>query len=327
MAKNLRAALAGRTIDRPTFDASPVLARPGERAMPGALLVERRRVQPDPDQPRKLFDEAKIQELADSIREVGILQPLRVRTGPDGIYTIVNGERRWRAAGLADVNEVPVVVRDSPADQLAFEMLVENLQRENLSDEEEAAAYEALIGQGYGVNEIARRLGVDKGVISRKVRVYQESDLAAAVKDHIVSPGQAQELLPVKSAQDREQVIREVASRRAAGREVRNDDIRRLAREAPSFRSRFQGRGSDGVVAHNEEGRGIGVVGHNTAQVKSPGSNPHLGIDRAVKNVIDKLYALPGHYPDTAMSREVAAALDEAWRAVQEWRTRTGAFE
>lgn len=231
MVKNLRAALAGRGVDRPTFEASPVLARPGERAMPGALLVERRRVQPDPDQPRKHFDEAKLQELADSIREVGILQPLRVRTAPDGTYIIVNGERRWRAAELADAHEVPVVVRDSPADQLAFEMLIENVQREDLTDQEEAAAFKVLIDQGYTTEQIATRLGVSKARVSKQTRVFEQPALAEPVMRGEMTKSQAQELLT--APRELQQPLAEaVAEARRAGNVVPIGELRSAVREA-----------------------------------------------------------------------------------------------
>lgn len=164
--------------------------------MPGALLAERRFLVPDPEQPRKTFDEARLADLAESFKQVGILQPLRVRSAEEeGYYFIVNGERRWRAAGLADINEVPVVVRDSPADVRAFEMLVENLQRENLSDEEEGAAYLILIDQGYTIGQIAARLGVSESRVSRNHRIFAHDTLAPAVVSGQITKSQAQELL------------------------------------------------------------------------------------------------------------------------------------
>lgn len=239
------------TFQAPTFAAVTTFQKPGERQLPGALLVERQMLTPDPDQPRKTFDPEKLEELAESIRQVGLLQPLRVRPSEGGKYVIVNGERRWRACMLADVPEIPVVVRDSPADQLAFEMLVENLQRDNLSDEEEAQAYQLLIGQGYGVNEIARRLGVDKGRISRKVRVYEHEELATAVATGVLSQGQAQELLPVRDAEERQRLVEQVAEVKTAGQALKSDDVRQLVREAASYVPRKTIGDEEGVVGHN----------------------------------------------------------------------------
>jgi hypothetical protein len=133
---NLRLAVAELGAAAPAFDAVTTFSRTGERFNPAARLVERGRVVPDPDQPRKRFDEEALEELADSLRQYGILQPLVVRPlDGDGKYAIVNGERRYRAALLADLPEIPVIVRDSPADRRVFEMLIENLQRADLTIE------------------------------------------------------------------------------------------------------------------------------------------------------------------------------------------------
>jgi len=309
MAKNLRQALAQRQAERVDFDVSPVLARPGRRTMPGALLVERRFLLPDPDQPRKAFDEARLQDLADSLRQVGILQPLRVRTAEEeGFYFIVNGERRWRAAGLADVNEVPVVVRDSPADVRAFEMLVENLQRENLSDEEEAQAYRTLNDQGYGVNEIARRLGISAGRVSKNLRIVEDEALFGAIQRQVLTKGQVQEILPL-DREDRQGIVEEVARRREAGQQITADVVRRAvkARQAEVMES---------VSARNT---------FHKEELPAAEANPRKTIDIAVRHLIEQIYSLPGRYPGAAMSPRVGDELDAALRALAEWRGRNGA--
>lgn len=167
---------------------------PGERSMPGAKLVAVARVRPNPHQPRKQFDRAALDELAASIRARGIMQPLVVRPS-DGAYTIIMGERRYRAALLAELNEVPVIVREASDEQAYLDALIENLQRENLTDEEEAEAYRGLIAQGFSVRQIADRLGIAPSKVSRVVRVYADPVLAAAVIDGQITKSQAQELL------------------------------------------------------------------------------------------------------------------------------------
>ncbi len=171
----------------------------GRYTLPGAFMIERRYLIPDPEQPRKHFDKEKLAELAQSIAEHGILQPLRVRPAPDqgepGYYYIVAGERRWRAAGQVDCNELPVIVRDSEADRRAFEQLVENLQREDLSDQDEANAYARLRQQGYGVRQIAEKLGVSPARVSKDYRLFEDDALADPVIRGELSKSQAQELL------------------------------------------------------------------------------------------------------------------------------------
>src|SRR5207253_4790059 len=116
-------------------------------AREGLRTVGIEEVHPAPDQPRKTFDDARLEELAASIRAQGVIQPLVVRQRAGGGYELIAGERRWRAAQRAGLHEVPAVVRDvAPA--RAFEMaMVENLQREDLNPLEEAAGYERLIAE------------------------------------------------------------------------------------------------------------------------------------------------------------------------------------
>ncbi len=231
MPRDIRAAMANRETARGKFDFSPLMVRPGQRAMPGALLVERRFLIPDPEQPRKSFDEERLADLSESFKQVGILQPLRVRPSEEeGFYFIVNGERRWRAAGLADINEVPVVVRDSPADVRAFEMLVENLQRENLSDEEEAAAYTILIDQGYTVEQIAARLGVSAARVSRNHRIFSHDHLAPAVVAGQLTKSQAQELLTAPHDLQAE-LVELVAGAQGRGQAIPQTELRLVVRE------------------------------------------------------------------------------------------------
>ena len=320
MKKNLRAALAERGIERTTFDASPVLARPGERAMPGALMVERRRLQPDPAQPRKHFDEAKLEDLAQSFRQVGILQPLCVRTSEEGLYFIVNGERRWRAAALADVNELPVVVRDSPADQLAFEMLVENLQRENLSDEEEANAYRLLIGQGYTVEQIASRLGVSKSRVSRDHRIFSAETLADAVVAGRITKSQAQELL-VAPYELQAPLVTQVADTRAAGGVVPVTELRAIVNDV---RDALDGGASAETVMESVASRNTFRPADETvvrAHVR------RRSIDRALDDLIARFEGLLDSYPHAVPGPERVARLDVVLARYQAWADGNGVLE
>ena len=118
------------------------------------------KVEPNPDQPRRDFDEEELQSLADSIAEHGIIQPLTVRQLPSGYYQIIAGERRWRAARVAGLSEVPVVVIEAD-DKKAMELaLIENLQRQDLNPIEEALGYKSLM-EDYGLtqDDAAKRVG------------------------------------------------------------------------------------------------------------------------------------------------------------------------
>ena len=129
-------------------------------------------IRPNPRQPRKRFAEESLKELADSIREKGLLQPLLVRPQGDG-YELVAGERRYRAALMAGLQEVPAVVKDL-TDREALELaLVENLQREDLSPVEEARGYQALLEMGLTQEEVARRVGKARSTVANALRLLQ----------------------------------------------------------------------------------------------------------------------------------------------------------
>jgi len=293
---------------------SPLVGKPGQRQMPGALVLERRLLEPDPDQPRKVFDEAKLEELAESLKRVGILQPLRVRpAAEEGRFIIVNGERRWRAAALADIPEIPVVVRDSDADQRAFEMLIENLQREDLTDDEEARAYQGLIGQGYNQVAIAQRLGVSESRISRNLRLYSREVLATAVATGTLGKGEAQEFLRLTPA-IQERAVEHLVQRRADGERVTTTVARQIARQAEELLD--AGSTEEDVMATL-----AGRKDYHNVGVKER-ANPRRTIDIAVRHFIDRGHALIGAYPTMSMSTPVAEALDAMLAALDEWRER-----
>ena len=153
-------------------------------------------------QPRKLFDEDALAELADSIREHGVIQPLTVRKLSSGYYQIIAGERRWRAARLAGLTEIPAVVIEADDQKAAELALVENLQREDLNPMEEAAGYQSLI-QTYHMTqeEAARRVGKSRSAVANAMRLLDLSPaLQELVTDGQLSAGHARALLPLSPA-------------------------------------------------------------------------------------------------------------------------------
>ena len=132
-----------------------------------------REIEPDRDQPRKEFDEESIAQLAASIAEHGLLQPIAVRPNPMGGYKIIAGERRWRAARQAGLTEVPVVVREDVTDQQAMELaLIENLQREDLNPIEEATGYRQLMDRcGLTQEQAAQRLCRSRSAVANSLRL------------------------------------------------------------------------------------------------------------------------------------------------------------
>lgn len=159
---------------------------------------------PNPEQPRETFDPTELRALADSIQEHGILTPLVVRRS-EGRYILVAGERRLRAAALAGLSEVPVVVREAPSAREQLELaLVENLQRADLDAVELAKGYERLAREfGLKQEQIAVAVGKDRATVANTVRLLKLPDFALdAVRDGRISPGHARALLTLADAPD-----------------------------------------------------------------------------------------------------------------------------
>ncbi len=148
---------------------------PVQRPTKGFTTIPLDRITPNPHQPRTRFDSEALESLAASIREVGVLQPVIVKAAADGDdYVLVAGERRWRAAGMAGLADIPAVVREpDEADSLA-EALIENVQREDLSPLEEAAAYQELLGEfGLTHEQVGTRVGKSRVAITNTLRLLQ----------------------------------------------------------------------------------------------------------------------------------------------------------
>lgn len=166
----------------------------------GVQQVPRERIDPNPYQPRRHFDPEALAELAESIRKQGIFTPLIVVPQRDDRYTLVSGERRLRAAALAELDEVPVLVKDYDARTMAELALMENLQREDLSAYEEALAYQALIdAHGQSAADIATALGKSRPHIANTLRLLNLSEpVLALLADGSLSAGHARALLRIE---------------------------------------------------------------------------------------------------------------------------------
>lgn len=159
-------------------------------------------IEPNRGQPRRHFDEAALAELADSIRQYGVLQPLVVRPMESGGYQLVAGERRWRAARMAGLSQVPVVIRELSDSETMELALIENLQREDLNPIEEAEGYKALM-EDYGLTqeEAAERVGKSRSNVANVLRLLNLSaPVRALLAKGVLTAGHARALLPLKAA-------------------------------------------------------------------------------------------------------------------------------
>lgn len=164
----------------------------------GEIYLKINEVEPNRDQPRKEFDEDALLELADSIKQFGVLQPLLVQK-KDGYYEIIAGERRWRAAKLAGIKEVPVLIKEYTSQEIVEISLIENIQRENLNPIEEAMAFKRLLEEfNLKQDEVAERVSKSRTAVTNSMRLLKlSSRVQQMVIDDMISTGHARALLAI----------------------------------------------------------------------------------------------------------------------------------
>ena len=200
-----------------------------ENSSASAVKLSLNEIEPNKDQPRKTFDEKALSELADSIAQHGVIQPLLVRPMPDGSYQLVAGERRWRAARRAGLSEVPVVIREMSDSEMMELALIENLQREDLNPIEEAEGLQQLI-HTYGLTQetAAARVGRSRPAIANALRLLSlPTPILELTRDGKISAGHARALL---SLNDEEKMV-EIADQ-ILKKEISVREVERLAKAA-----------------------------------------------------------------------------------------------
>lgn len=202
----------------------------------GAVTVKISEIEPNRDQPRKEFDSAALSELADSISQHGVLQPLLLRPMLSGGYRIVAGERRWRAARMAGLSEVPAVIREMTDTEEMLFALIENLQREDLSPLEEAKGYRTLIEtQGMTQEEVSQTVGKSRPTVTNALRLLNlPEDIQEMLEKGEITAGHARTLLSFKT----EAGMRQGAQKAKQGASVRELETlsKRLSEEKSSPR-------------------------------------------------------------------------------------------
>lgn len=181
-----------------------IFAENTDETTEGAVSVKISEIEPNRDQPRKEFDSEALSELADSISQHGVLQPLLLRPLLTGGYRIVAGERRWRAARMAGLTEVPAIIREmSDAEEMLF-ALIENLQREDLTPLEEARGYRTLIeAQDFTQEEVSKAVGKSRPAITNALRLLNlPEDIQGMLERGEITAGHARTLLSFKSQED-----------------------------------------------------------------------------------------------------------------------------
>ncbi len=198
----------------------------------GAVTVNINDIEPNKNQPRKDFDEAALADLAESIAQHGLIQPIVVRPTIDGRYTIIAGERRWRACRIAEVNDVPVIIKATDDQTLMELALIENLQREDLNAVEEAMGFKALIDEfGLTQEDVAKKMGKSRSAVTNSLRLLNlnENELDA-LRTGKISAGHARALLSCEDEEIRKRMF-DAASYGASVREL--EKMAALAKKAP----------------------------------------------------------------------------------------------
>lgn len=193
-----------------------------EKGAEGAeTMVKITMVEPNREQPRKNFDEDSLQELADSIKQFGLLQPILVQDRKDH-YEIIAGERRWRASRMAGLQEVPVIIRNYSEQEIVEISLIENIQREDLNPIEEAQAYKRLLTEFHlKQDEVAERVSKSRAAVTNSVRLLKLSDeVQQMVIDDMISTGHARALLAVEDPEEQYSLAQKIFDEKLSVRDV-----------------------------------------------------------------------------------------------------------
>ena len=198
------------------------------------------KIVPNPNQPRQNFDETALQELADSIRENGVISPITLRKGENDTYTIIAGERRFRASKLAGLQTIPAYIREAKDEQMMEWALIENIQREDLDAIEIALSYQKLMDE-YNLTQerMSEKVGKKRATISNYIRLLQlPAEIQMGIRDHKISMGHARALLAFTSIEKQFEVYRRVLADGLSVRDIENGlsvrDIENLSQNEPA---------------------------------------------------------------------------------------------
>ena len=210
----------GRGVDAIFGDSNIDIVENKEKVIP--LMLDPRELKPNPYQPRRYFDENSLEELSNSIKTHGLIQPVVVQKDSDGSYFIIAGERRTRASIMAGLEKIPVVISDVKDENKLEVALIENIQREDLNPIEEAQAYQAIIEMGnLTQEELSFRVGKRRSTITNAIRLLQlPAEMQVALKEGKISSGHAKALLSVEDVPKRAELFKEIIEKHLSVRQT-----------------------------------------------------------------------------------------------------------
>lgn len=217
LGKGLDALIPNVTSDTKGKSAANVIE---EKKEPDTI-VKITKIEPNREQPRKNFDEDALQELADSIKQFGLLQPILVQDRKT-YYEIIAGERRWRAAKLAGLKEVPVIIRDYTEQEIVEISLIENIQREDLNPIEEALAYKRLLTEFHlKQDEVAERVSKSRTAVTNSMRLLKLCDeVQQMIIDDMISSGHARALISIENPEEQYNIAQKIFDEKLSVRDV-----------------------------------------------------------------------------------------------------------
>ena len=255
----------------------------------GQIMMKINEVEPNREQPRKNFEEDALLELADSIKQFGVLQPLIVQKKKD-YYEIIAGERRWRAAKLAGVKEIPVIIKEYTDQEIVEISLIENIQRENLNPIEEAMAFKKLLTEFHlKQDEVAERVSKSRTAVTNSMRLLKLSDkVQQMIVDDMISTGHARALLAIDDPEQQYILANKIFDEKLSVRETEKlvKDIKNPKKEKP--KKDIQ----NSFVYENLEERMKSVIGTKVHVNHKPNGKGKIEIEYYSDSELERIFEL-----------------------------------
>ena len=255
----------------------------------GQIMMKINEVEPNREQPRKNFEEDALLELADSIKQFGVLQPLIVQKKKD-YYEIIAGERRWRAAKLAGVKEIPVIIKEYTDQEIVEISLIENIQRENLNPIEEAMAFKKLLTEFHlKQDEVAERVSKSRTAVTNSMRLLKLSDkVQQMIVDDMISTGHARALLAIDDPEQQYILANKIFDEKLSVRETEKlvKDIKNPKKEKPKKEIQKS------FVYENLEERMKSVIGTKVHVNHKPNGKGKIEIEYYSDSELERIFEL-----------------------------------
>ena len=248
-------------------------------------------IEPNKSQPRKQFDEEALQELSDSIKKYGVLEPLIVTKKSD-YYEIIAGERRWRAAKLAGLTEIPVIVKEFSEQELVEISLIENIQREDLNPVEEAMAYKRLIDEFHlKQDEIAERVGKSRTAVTNAMRLLKLSEkVQQMLIDEMITAGHARAILSIADKEKQESIAMKVFDEKLSVRETEALVKRMLEPPKTAKKSKFSS--AEDAIYENLEEKMKSIMGTRVQIHRKKNDKGKIEIEYYSKDELERIIDL-----------------------------------